>query len=247
MYCISCGAPVPENAAFCPACGAKVERTQAAEKAKASGKDLHALTCSFCGSGNLKRIRKGEYLCEHCGSRFFADDQDAALSPEEAQAKLLALFAEAESCADKNDYQSELRILSKGLELNPDDPTLLLRLGRSCQRNGLVQEAMDYYRRAEAVSPDDPIVYVNQGTLYLRQGLPKEAKPLFEKALGMIEADPMSASSGDIAVTYGNYAWCIGKLGDLRGAKKYLVIAKKKGYSKDSVSYVCRDLGIIML
>ena len=247
MYCISCGAQVPENAAFCPACGAKVANLPPAETSKAPGKNLHPIICAFCGGNTLKKVRKGEYLCEHCGSRFFAGDQDGILSPEEVQAKLLAILAEADSFAEKKNYQEELRSLTRGLEVDPEDPTLLLRLGRSCQRNGLMLEAMDYYRRAEAVSPDDPIVYVNQGTLYLRQDLPKEAKPLFEKALAMIEADPMSATAMDTAVTYGNYAWCIGRLGDLQGAKRWLVLAKKKGYSKDSIKYVCRDLGIIML
>lgn len=245
MYCISCGAQVPENAAFCPACGAKVARP--APEEKASDQTLRPLVCAFCGSGNLKKVRKGEFLCEHCGRRFLADVQDEVLSPEEARAKLLAILAEAEIRADRKDYQGELSALSKGLEVEPEDPTLLLRLGRSCQRNGLVQEAMDYYRKAEAVSPNDPIVYVNQGALYVRQDMDAEAKPLLEKAIAMIEADPMSASSGDIAVTYGNYALCIGKLGDLRGAKRYLVIARKKGYSKESISYICRKLGIIML
>lgn len=247
MYCISCGAPVPENAAFCPACGAKVAEPQPAEKERTDGESLHVITCAFCGSSNLKKVRKGEFLCEHCGSRFFTGNQNEVLSPEEAQAKLLAILAEAETWADKKDYNNELRILSKGLELNPDDPTLLLRLGRSCQRLGLVQESRDYYAKAEAVSPGDPIVYVNQGALYMRQDMPKEAKPLFEKALKMIEADPLSASTGDIAITYGNYALCIGKLGDLRGAKRYLVLAKKKGYSKESINYICRTLGLIML
>ena len=52
----------------------------------------------------------------------------------------------------------------------------------------------------------------------------------------------MSACAEDIAITYGNYALCIGKLGDKDGAKEYLTLAKEKGYSKDSINSVCKQV-----
>ncbi len=244
MFCIYCGTRLPDNAAFCPACGAKVAVVKVAEKTRPSGAGLRAAVCAACGSGNLRRIAKGEYLCEHCGSRFYTEEPDDVMSPEEKQAKLLVLFSEANSHAGKGDYQEELRTLSKGLELLPQDCTLLLKLGRACSRLGLIQEALEYYRQAEQANPDDPIVYVNQAVIYLNQDMPAEARPLLEKALAMIDADPLSASAGDVAVTCGNYALCIGKLGDLAGARKYLRMAKAKGYSSSSVDYVCRTLKI---
>ena len=64
----------------------------------------------------------------------------------------------------------------------------------------------------------------------------------YEKAVAIIVSDPLSASAEDTAVTYGNYAYCLGKLGDRKNAKKYLSIAKEKGYSKDSIDTICRDL-----
>ena len=60
----------------------------------------------------------------------------------------------------------------------------------------------------------------------------------------LIEADPMSASAADVAVTFSNYALCIGTLGDLTGAKKYLTMAKKKGCSPRTIDYVCQALKI---
>ena len=62
--------------------------------------------------------------------------------------------------------------------------------------------------------------------------------------IAMIEADPMSASTADAAVTYANYAFCIGKLGDLAGARKYLTIAKKKGCNEQTLDYFCKALKI---
>ena len=244
MYCASCGSPLPEKAAFCPTCGAKVQAPPQTGSAGPNGNGLRPALCTFCGSGSLKKVRKGEYVCESCGRRFFADDPADVLSENESEAELLAILAEAEEYMEKGDYRSELRVLSRGLAVAPEDTTLLLRLGRVCNRLAMVQEAMEYYRRAEKNDPDDPIVYSNVASLYQKQGQHAEAKPLYEKAIRMIEADPMAASVGDAAVVYGNYGWCLGKLGDKAGAKKYLARAKEMGYSRNSLDYICRDLGM---
>ena len=94
------------------------------------------------------------------------------------------------------------------------------------------------------MDPDNPTVYCNIGNVYFTQGQYAAAKPLYEKALAGIEANPMRVSGNDIAVSYGNYGNCLGKLGDLEGAKKYLSLAKTKGYSRESLRNVCRQLGL---
>ncbi|MBQ6360280.1 MAG: zinc ribbon domain-containing protein [Lachnospiraceae bacterium] len=242
MFCIYCGTRIPDDAVFCPVCGAKAAVIKAGEKKKPA--EMLAVVCASCGSGQLKRIGRGEYLCEHCGSRFFAQEPENFTDSEKEKAELLALFAEAEKHADKGDYRAELIALSKGLKLAPEDGTLLLKLGRACMRLGFIQEAMEYYRKAEEVCPDDPIVYVNQAVLYQKQDMAAEARPLLEKALAMIEADPMSATAADVAVTFSNYALCIGTLGDTAEATKYLTMAKKKGCSDQTIEYVCKALKI---
>ena len=153
MFCIYCGTRIPDSAIFCPACGAKAAVLKVEEKEKPDV--MRAAVCAFCGSGSLKRIGREEYLCEHCGSRFFASEPEDFMSHEEAKAKLLAIFAEAAGHADNGDYQAELAALSKGLSLVPEDSTLLLKLGRASMRLNLVQEAMDYYRKAEEICPED--------------------------------------------------------------------------------------------
>ena len=40
-------------------------------------------------------MRRGEYLCEHCGSRYYVNGEDGAESEEEAEARLAALFVGA--------------------------------------------------------------------------------------------------------------------------------------------------------
>ena len=237
MFCISCGSSLPDNALFCPACGAKV-----AGEAKPEAPHLHSLRCTSCGSTNLKKIRTGEYRCEHCGTVFCTDGQIPGEDREAQDANVAVLLSEAQAYADKGDYQNELRILAKAMELAPEDNTVLLRLGRAYWRLGSHEKAMEYYRIAEELYPGDPIVYVNIGSSFLKLGHYAEAKVQYETGIAIIEADPMSACADDIAVTYGNYALCIGKLGDRKGAKKYLSIAKEKGYDQKSFDIVCKEL-----
>lgn len=237
MFCISCGNLLPDNALFCPACGAK-----AAGEEKPEEPYLHSLRCTSCGSVNLKRIRTGEYRCEHCGTVFRTEEQKPVKDKEAQDAKVAVLLSEAQTYAGKGDYRNEIQTLAKAMELAPEDNTVLLRLGRAYWRLGSHEKAMEYYRIAEELYPGDPIVYVNIGSAFLKLGHYAEAKEQYEKGIEIIEADPMSACADDIAVTYGNYALCIGKLGDKKGAKKYLSIAKEKGYDQKSIDTICSQL-----
>lgn len=70
MFCISCGKSLPDNFLFCPFCGAKLTR-----EGKPEEPHLRPLQCTSCGGTNLKKIRTGEYRCEHCGMVFSVDGQ----------------------------------------------------------------------------------------------------------------------------------------------------------------------------
>ncbi len=237
MFCVSCGAVLPEHAAFCPGCGAKV-----AGEGKPEKSHLHSMKCTSCGSSDLKRVYRGKYRCEHCGTILYTDEQNTGEDQEAAAAQAAVLLSEASAFAEKKDYQNELQTLIKAVKLAPEDDTVLLRLGRAYWRLGSLEKAMEYYRIAEDLYPNDPSVYNNIGSNYFKSGHYAQAKEQYEKAVAIIVSDPLSASAEDTAVTYGNYAYCLGKLGDRKNAKKYLSIAKEKGYSKDSIDTICRDL-----
>ncbi len=234
MFCMHCGTALPEGAAFCPACGAETGIPGSTPP----------VICASCGSRALKRVRKGEYVCEFCGSRSYGSGEGEPKSPEAAEAELAALFAEASEYEQRDDIPAELRILVKGLDFAPENCSLLLKLGRAYWRLGQNRKALEYYRKAEQADPADPIVCVNTGNVWLVQGKYAKAKALYEKGLAIIEADPLSASPNDVAVSYGNYGNCLGKMGDLKGARKYLAVAKAKGYDPQSLANVCRQLGI---
>ncbi len=237
MFCISCGASLPDNALFCPACGAKV-----AGAAKPGDSPLLAVRCTSCGSSSIRKVRTGKYQCEHCGTVFFTDRQVPEEEDELRDAKVAALIYEAQTYADNKDYQNERQALAKAICLDPDNNTVLLRLGRAYWRAGLCEKALEYYRRAEELFPEDPVVYGNIGSAFLKLGHNEEARTEYEKGLAIIEANPLSACAEDIAVAYGNYALCLGRLGEKERARKYLSIAKEKGYSRESINTICREL-----
>lgn len=228
MYCMSCGAALPENSAFCYACGAAV--TDGKEPKKAH---LYSMSCSACGSGDHRKIRFGEYRCEHCGTVLHTGEQNSAVDQEAADAKVAVLLSEASAFEEQKDYKSQLQTLIKAVELAPENNTVLLRLGRAYWQLGPFEKAMEYYRIAEEMYPNDPTVYNNNGSTFFKSGRYAEAYAQYEKAIAIIDADPLSACAEDIAVFYGNYAYSLGKLGDKKNAKKYLSIAKKKVTAKN--------------
>ena len=244
MFCMSCGAVLPDNAAFCPGCGAKVKEEGNTEKTH-----LHSMKCTSCGSSDLRKVYRDKYRCENCGTILYLDGQrqNTGEDQEAVAAQVAVLLSEAAAFAEKKDYHNELLTLIKAINLAPEDNTVLLRLGRAYWRLGSLEKAMEYYRIAEDLYPNDPSVYTNIGSAYFKSGHYAQAKEQYEKAVAIIVSDPMSACAEDIAITYGNYAYCLGKLGDMKNAKKYLSVAKEKGYSKDSIDTICRDLHLFRL
>lgn len=206
------------------------------------GELFRSMTCDFCGGKKLKRIRKGEYVCEYCGSRFlYTADDDT--DDEQVQARLMAIFAQAEEYEENGDLENELQTLTKGLETAPDNCTLMLKIGRAYRKLGEPKMAYEYYKKAEQLDPNDPVVYNNLGSLYLTQECYDEARSYMEKCMRMIEADPLSASIDEIAVIYNNYALSVGMAGDKDRARKYLKQAKEKGCAERHLSYTCGKLG----
>ena len=215
-FCTNCGAPRPAESGewtcpssgnegntqnFCPACGAKL-----AGEAKREESELRPVRCTSCGSGELKKVRAGEYRCTHCGTLFYTDGRRPGEEDEARDVKVAVLLSEAQAHAEKGDYQNELRTLAKAMELDPENDTVLLRLGRAYWRLGSVDKALEYFRRAEELYPGDPVVYVNIGSAFLKLGQYAEAKEQYERGIAIIEADPRSACAEDTAIAYGNYA-----------------------------------------
>ena len=170
--------------------------------------------------------------------------QEPAMSEAKREIKLISLFTEAAALAEKGEYAKELDLLLSNAELGSKSASYMIKVGRAYRRLGYNHKALEYYEKARELDPKDPTIYSNIAIVYVTAGEYSEGKPFFEQAISMAEAAPLSVSTGDLASIYGNYARCIGMLGDIRGAKKYLKLAKDKGYNEAYFNDVCQTLHI---
>ena len=239
MFCKKCGYVLSETDEFCPVCGTKID----SEK-PLNAPVLHPWQCVSCGSNDIRELKAGVFQCAHCNTMFSMEERAEQNDETSEETEVALLLAEAERYAGKTDIRKEIQTLLKALAIDPENNDVLLRLGRAYWKVDLTEKALEYYRKAEALYPEDPIVYSNIAAAYLKQRKNSEAKEQYEKSIAMIEADPFSAVPSDIAVVYGNYALCLGRLGDRKNARKYLSIAKAKGYSPESIRTICQELNL---
>lgn len=232
MLCPRCKKQIADDEKICPECGEKIEETLLS---------IRPLACSSCGNRSLKRVRKGEYVCEYCGSHYLINEQ-ADIDEEEAAAKLTSLFIEADEHREKGDIKAELKVLIRALDVAPEDCHLMLKISRAYRLLGNFKKACEYLVRAQNIDPNDPVVANNWAVLFINQDQYEMAKPYLEKSIRIIEEDPLSASLDDIAVTYGNYALCLGLLKDMDGARKYFKIARDKGLDDRTFFKMCKKL-----
>lgn len=170
--------------------------------------------------------------------------EPAVMRKEEKEARILELIAKTDKLHTIDEYNEELKALAEGLELDPENITFLIRTGRAYRCLGFPQKALEYYEKAKAVNPDDPTLLTNIGAVHLSQGEYAAARPYYEKGVALIERNPSSVTAHDAGVAYGNYAFCLGKVGDIKGAKKHLKNAKAKGYPQDNINNICQQLNI---
>ena len=244
MFCIHCGGQLPDGARFCPSCGKKVSGHPSAAPAQTAKSLFRTGVCSACGSNQLKELRPGVYLCEHCGTKSYTD---APIAPEDdapADVRVAVLLKQAEEHSANKDLQNELLCLSRALPLAPENYSVLFYLGRCYSRLDLTDKALEIFRKADALYPDDPDVTVMLGTVNMNRGDPAEAKGFYEKVLSMIEGKQVPVSRDTAVTAYVSYGHCLGRLGDKEGALKYFRLAKEHGYSQSALAPYCRELGL---
>ena len=89
------------------------------------------MICASCKAP----LPEGAAFCPSCGNRVGLKPY-AEMDEWPETSVLLKIFAEADEYERKDDYQTELQILSKGLRIAPDNCSLMLRLGRAFWRLG---------------------------------------------------------------------------------------------------------------
>jgi transcriptional activator of cad operon len=124
---------------------------------------------------------------EACASVHSATDRALKLGPTLSQthrAKGVVL----QSCdGDLNGARAEF---DRALQLQPDDPLLLMSQARLAVQMGQADRAVEFARRATAVDPLNPWTSSALGDVYLYSGHPAEAEYAYRKA---IQIDPSAA------------------------------------------------------
>lgn len=244
MFCIYCGGSLPDGAAFCPSCGKKVIGHSSAVPAQTEKSMFRPGVCSACGGNQLKALRPGVYLCEHCGTKLYTGEPAAPEDDVPLDVRVAVLLKKAEEYSANRDLKNELLCLSEALPLAPENYSVLYYLGRCCSRLDLYDRALECFRKADALYPNDPDVTVMLGTVNMNRGNTVEAKGWYEKVLKMIEEKQVPVSSGTAVTAYVSYGHCLGRLGDKEAALKYFSLAKENGYSQSDIVPYCRELGL---
>ena len=153
-------------------------------------------------------------------------------------AKIYKYLLEAVQHMRANDFSKELSALSKAMLLAPNNPSILVKIGR-CQRQlGNQEKAIQAYKKAIECDPSFGVAYTNLGTIYVLHKRWDEAEKLYTIGLPLIDKN-----TDDYWQAYANYAVVIAKLGDVNKANEMIVEAEEHGYTNGEA---CRSLAGIL-
>lgn len=132
------------------------------------------------------------------------------------------------STADNKDILYTLeRTFSKKLEASPNNGNLNANMGAVLQKEGRLDEALTYYKKAETLDPSNTNTRINVGTLYQQKGDYRTAIKAYESVLIMT---PNNVNANLYR------AQCYEKLGDAKmaqdGFKRVLALDPNNSYIK---------------
>jgi len=143
------------------------------------------------GLNSLKNENGVEELLYSLGSAYERQDQiDEAIDnfkllldhyPENAQAMNYLGYM----LADRNrDLEYAKKLITKAIELVPENAAFLDSYGWVSYRQGKLKEALDYLKRAVKLD-NDPIIFDHLGDAYKAKGKMKQAREWWQKALDL--------------------------------------------------------------
>lgn len=112
---------------------------------------------------------------------------------------------------DKNILYSLEKMFSKKLSASPNNANLNANMGAVLQKQGRLEEALSYYKKAESLDPSNINTRINTGTLYQQKGDYKTAIKAYESVL-ILYPDNVNANL--------YRAQCLDKLGDSKAAQE---------------------------
>ena len=197
------------------------------------GRKFNPLQCVTCGSNQLKMIRQGEYVCQHCGNKYLTDDK--GIITQATEKELIDLYIRVGEIQKKGDRMAELQALVEYKDKAWDDVEFVILLGRAYRRAGYNAKAIECYDRAKELNPKDAVIYVNLGSIYLCAKQYNEAIPICEKGVRLIEENPVLYTKQDKNVALSQYGAVLAGAGRIEEGEAYIKKAEANGYKNGDV------------
>jgi len=118
-------------------------------------------------------------------------------------------YLKARASLGANDRKTAEQQFAALVQVNQNDPRIYLSLGNIAGKNGDLNRAISFYRKAISIDSQYAKAYLNLGVALGAMGKPKEAKNEFSKA---IEINPRMADA------YRNRGIIHESIGDIKGA-----------------------------
>lgn len=151
MFCISCGAQLPEEAKFCMKCGNSVEMSQkSADNEPMSTPKLIAAKCTSCGAALKVDASQQAAICPFCNSAYIVEQAI-------------------------NNYNislnGELNVEHATININGLDADNLLLRAKEFEQEGEYETALDYYNQ---------VLDIDARKLDAREGIERIKNIIFE-------------------------------------------------------------------
>ncbi len=181
--------------------------------------------CEACGGVELKKS-EGMYICEYCGSRYLLDNQGREQDSILTEKSVIELLEESRKLHENREYAKELGVLNKANDLDEDNASVMMLLGRCHRVLGNANKALEFYEKALELNPYEGTAYTNIGVIYLLRCEYEEAKQWYDKGLPLIDKCEL-----DYWFAQANYAVAVAKLGNPKKAEQMISEAESRGYS----------------
>ncbi len=185
------------------------------------------LKCEACGGNEIKKAGENMYVCAYCGSTYLMDEHDNIVSRHLTEEDTVKIIAESTKLHQEEKYSEELKLLIRAIEMDENNASIMINLGRCYRCMGYPDKALTFYKRSIELNPFQGVAYTNIGVIYTLREEYKKAAEYFEKGLAMIDK-----AEFDYWQAYANYAVSVARLGDHKRAERIIREAEAHGYKR---------------
>lgn len=113
-------------------------------------------------------------------------------------------WEEAKELRRFRQFDEAVDVISKGLSEFPNDPQLLVEMGRHLRSKWLDNEAMECFEKAYRYAPDDQFIACDYADFLMKQGRQNESEIVYLHALDE-DADNFSRGNMFVLIGLGNF------------------------------------------